>query len=94
MSSVLITGGNGMLGRALTAPLIEAGYAEQIIKESGVPYTILRAPQFYQLVEMVLKALTKPPIGVIPKGFRHQPMDMNEVAEHMVDLVREIMGNY
>ena len=62
--------------------------AEQIIKESGVPYTVLRASQFYQLVEMVLKAFTKPPVGLIPKGFRHQPIDMNEVAEHMVGLVQ------
>lgn len=69
--------------------LFQAKYeAEQIIKESGVPYTILRAPQFYQLFEMVLKAFTKPPIGLVPKGFRHQPMDANEVAEHMVDLVK------
>ena len=30
MSRVLITGGNGMLGRALTAPLIEAGYTVRV----------------------------------------------------------------
>src|SRR5688572_10314303 len=34
--------------------------AEQIIKASGVPYTILRAPQFYGFVDMVLKLFTKP----------------------------------
>jgi len=183
MNRVLITGGNGMLGRVLTAPLIEAGYtvrvssrsprspkarsdvewaqasletgeglveavddvaviihcatspsklkqvdiegtrrllelsrqqavkhfmyisiigvdkipynlfqakykAEESIKASGVPYTILRAPQFYQAIEIVLKAFTKPPIGLMPKGFPFQPMDVTEVAEHMVDLVK------
>jgi uncharacterized protein YbjT (DUF2867 family) len=184
MSTVLITGGNGMLGRALTAPLIEAGYtvrvssrsprspkarpdiewaqasletgeglaeavagadviihcatggytrakqvdvegtrrllalskqygvkhilyisiigvdkipnsylqakyeAEQLIKASGVPYTILRAAQFYEPVAKVLKALTTLPIGVTLKGFRWQPIDINEVVEYMVDLVK------
>lgn len=34
MSRVLITGGNGMLGRALTAPLIEAGYTVRVSSRS------------------------------------------------------------
>jgi uncharacterized protein YbjT (DUF2867 family) len=174
MSRVLITGGNGMLGRALTALLIEAGYtvrvssrsprspkarpdvewaqasletgdgldeavtgsytrakqvdiegtrrllelsrqhgvkhfiyisiigvdkipnsylhakyeAEQIIKASGVPYTILRAAQFYDAIATLLKGLTRLPIGLILKGFPSQPIDVNEVAEHMVELVK------
>ncbi len=53
-----------------------------------MPYTILRAAQFYEPVAKVLKALTKPPVGLILKGFRWQPIDINEVAEHMVDLVK------
>ncbi len=184
MSRVLITGGNGMLGRALTALLIEAGYtvrvssrsprspkarpdvewtlasletgeglaeavagvdviihcatggytrakqvdvegtrrllalarqhrvnhfmyisiigvdkipnsymhakyeAEQIIAASRVPYTILRASQFYEAIAILLKALTKLPVGIILKGFPSQPIDVNEVAEHMVELVK------
>jgi uncharacterized protein YbjT (DUF2867 family) len=184
MSRVLITGGNGMLGRALTAPLIEAGYtvrvssrsprspnarpdvewaqasletgdglaeavagvdviihcatggysrakqvdvegtrrllplarqqavkhimymsiigvdkipnsylqakyeAEQLIKASGIPYTILRAAQFYEAITILLKGLTKLPIGLILKGFPSQPIDINEVAELMVEMVK------
>jgi uncharacterized protein YbjT (DUF2867 family) len=184
MSRILITGGNGMLGRALTAPLIAAGYmvrvssrgarpanakpevewaqsaletgeglvqavadvdviihcatggynrakqvdvegtrrlvtaakqqgvkhlmyisiigvdkipnsylqakfdAEQIIKASGVPYTILRASQFYEAIEILLKGLTMLPIGLVLKGFPSQPIDINEVVKQMVELVK------
>jgi uncharacterized protein YbjT (DUF2867 family) len=63
--------------------------AEQIIKASGVPYTILRAAQFYgEFNAAALKLMTKLPIGLIPKGFCYQPIDINEVAEHMVELVK------
>lgn len=190
MSTVLITGGNGMLGRALTVPLIGAGYtvrvssrnprspkarpdvewaqasletgeglaeavagvdviihcatggytramqvdvegtrrlleiakqqrvnhflyisiigvdkipnsfmqakyeAEQIITASSVPYTILRASQFYDAIEILLKGLTKLPIGLILKGFLSQPIDINQVATHMVELVKAGPGGH
>lgn len=32
--------------------------------------------------------LTTPPIGLIPKGFCYQPIDIDEVAEHTVELVK------
>ncbi|MCI0713770.1 MAG: NAD(P)H-binding protein [Chloroflexi bacterium] len=190
MNRVLITGGNGMLGRALTASLIEAGYtvrvasrsprsakanpdvewaqssletgegleeavagvdviihcatggytrakkvdiegtrrllavakqhrvkhfmyisiigvdkipnsymqakyeAEQLIKASGVPYTILRAAQFYGAIAILLKGLTRLPIGIILKGFPSQPIDINEVSTHMVELVKAGPGGH
>lgn len=190
MNRILITGGNGLLGRALTVPLIEAGYrvrissrsarpsdtrpdvewarasletgaslaeamtgvdviihcatgsyarakqvdiegtrrllalarqhrishflyisiigvdkipnrylqakyeAEQMIAASGLPYTILRAAQFYDAIAILLKALTRLPVGLILKGFPSQPVDVNEVAAHMVELVKAGPGGH
>jgi uncharacterized protein YbjT (DUF2867 family) len=69
---------------------LQAKYeAEKIIEASGVPYTILRASQFYgEFITPLLKLVTKPPIGLIPKDFRYQPIDIDEVAAHMVELVK------
>jgi uncharacterized protein YbjT (DUF2867 family) len=62
--------------------------AEQLIAASGVPYTILRAAQFYDAIASLIKGLTKLPIGLILKGFPSQPIDVHEVAAHMVELVK------
>lgn len=63
--------------------------AERLLKTSGVPYTILRPAQFYGgFIAVVLKALTALPVGIIPKGFSYQPIDTDEVAEYIVDLVK------
>ena len=67
---------------------LQAKYeAEQIIEASGVPYTILRSAQFYGAIAILLKGLTRLPIGIILKGFPSQPIDINEVTTHMVELV-------
>jgi uncharacterized protein YbjT (DUF2867 family) len=51
--------------------------------------TILRAAQFYGgFIAQVLKLLTAPPIGLIPKGFYYQPVDTDEVAEQTVKVVK------
>jgi uncharacterized protein YbjT (DUF2867 family) len=62
---------------------------EQMTQASGVPYTILRPAQFYSgFIEMLLKLLTKPPVGLIPKGFCYQPVDIDEVAHFTVEQVK------
>jgi uncharacterized protein YbjT (DUF2867 family) len=69
---------------------LQAKYdVEQLVAASGVPYTILRAAQFYgEFIAALLKMFTKPPIGLIPKGFSYQPVDIGDVAERMVELVK------
>ncbi|HCT78686.1 MAG TPA: hypothetical protein DGT23_19305 [Micromonosporaceae bacterium] len=52
---------------------------------SGLPWTILRAAQFYDLVVKVGSALAKLPIVPVPAG-RFQPIDAGEVAERMTAL--------
>jgi uncharacterized protein YbjT (DUF2867 family) len=62
--------------------------AERAIESSPVPYTILRATQFYDLVLMAVRFLERLPVMVIPNGFSGQPIDAGEVAEHLVELAR------
>jgi len=59
---------------------------ERVIASSPVPYTILRATQFYDLVLMAVRFLDRMPIMVVPNGFLGQPIDAGEVAGRMVEL--------
>jgi uncharacterized protein YbjT (DUF2867 family) len=59
---------------------------EQVVSESGLPWTILRATQFYSYVLSGLRTLTKPPIAFVPAGFRVQPVDAEDVATRLAAL--------
>ena len=59
---------------------------ERVVESSPVPYTILRATQFYDLVLMALRFLDRLPVMVIPRGFLGQPIDAGEVADRLVEL--------
>jgi len=61
--------------------------AEQTIEGSGIPYTILRATQFHNFLDLLLGLFTRWPIAFLPLNFRFQPLDVDEVAGHMVELV-------
>ncbi len=56
--------------------------AERVIERSPVPWTILRATQFHDLVLRALRILDRLPILLVPKGFVGQPIDTGEVADH------------
>jgi uncharacterized protein YbjT (DUF2867 family) len=57
--------------------------AEQVVAESGVPWTTLRATQFHDLILMVARQLAKLPMIPAPAGFRFQPVDAGEVAARL-----------
>jgi uncharacterized protein YbjT (DUF2867 family) len=59
---------------------------ERVIEGSPVPYTILRATQFYDLVLIAVRALARLPVVPVPKGLLGQPIDSREVADRMVEL--------
>lgn len=60
--------------------------AERAVADSGIPWTTLRASQFYDLVVIVGRALSKMPIVPIPSGVRVQPVDARDVADRMAQL--------
>lgn len=60
--------------------------AEQIVAESGIPWTTLRATQFHDLVFMTARQMAKMPVVPAFAGVRFQPIDAGEVAARLVDL--------
>jgi len=59
---------------------------EWVVECSPVPYAILRATQFYDLVLKAMRFLDRSPLMLVPRGFLGQPIDAGEVAECLVDL--------
>ena len=57
--------------------------AEQVVGESDLPWTILRATQFHYLIDKY----TAGPLALAPKGSRVQLVDASEVADRLVELV-------
>jgi uncharacterized protein YbjT (DUF2867 family) len=60
--------------------------AERVVADSGVPWTTLRATQFYDLILTVARAMARLPVLPVPSGFRFQPVDTAEVADRLVEL--------
>jgi uncharacterized protein YbjT (DUF2867 family) len=59
--------------------------AERAIERSGVPYTILRATQFHDLLRVVFAGAAKLPVMFVP-GWRFQPIDVRDVAARILEL--------
>jgi uncharacterized protein YbjT (DUF2867 family) len=60
--------------------------AEQVVRESSVPWTVLRAAQFHDFALKTVQALAKLPMMPVPGGVRLQPVDARDVAERLVEL--------
>jgi uncharacterized protein YbjT (DUF2867 family) len=60
--------------------------AENVVADSGLPWTTLRATQFHDLVLTVAQQLAKLPVLPVPAGIRCQPIDAGEVAARLVEL--------
>jgi uncharacterized protein YbjT (DUF2867 family) len=61
--------------------------AEQIIQAGGVPWSILRATQFFPFLDRLLRACAWGPVALLPTDFRVQPVDVGEVADRLVAAV-------
>jgi uncharacterized protein YbjT (DUF2867 family) len=59
---------------------------EQLIAHSGLPWTVLRATQFHDLIAVLLRMLAKPPVLAVPAGVRFQPVDVREVGDRLARL--------
>lgn len=49
---------------------------EQLVEASRLPWTVLRATQFHDLVASALRVLTRPPVVLLPTGTACQPVDV------------------
>jgi uncharacterized protein YbjT (DUF2867 family) len=60
--------------------------AEQVIADSGLGWTTLRATQFHDLTLLTVGQLARLPVVPVPAGWRFQPVDAGEVADRLVEL--------
>jgi len=60
--------------------------AEGVIAGSELPWTTLRATQFYELIRNGAVRLAKLPVIPVPAGFVVQPADSGEVAARLAEL--------
>jgi uncharacterized protein YbjT (DUF2867 family) len=61
--------------------------AEQVLLASRLPVTLLRATQFHEFVDSMLDTARRGPVLPVPMGWRVQPVDVGDVAEHLADVV-------
>jgi uncharacterized protein YbjT (DUF2867 family) len=60
--------------------------AERALADSGLPWTTLRAAQFYDFVLTLAEKMAKMPVIPVPSAIRFQPVDASEVAARLVEL--------
>ena len=60
--------------------------AERVIADSGLPWTTLRATQFYDLLLMVARPMARLPVIPVQAGVKFQPVDAAEVAARLAEL--------
>jgi uncharacterized protein YbjT (DUF2867 family) len=60
--------------------------AERIVADSGLPWTILRATQFFDLILSGARKAAWLPVVPVPAGFLVRPVDADEVAARLVEL--------
>ncbi len=59
---------------------------ERIVERSPVPWTILRATQFHELLLRIVRFLERLPVVMVPKGVLLQPIETGEVAGRLAEL--------
>ena len=60
---------------------------EQALETSGVGYTVLRATQFHDLIDVTFSVQRFSPVLWTLRGVRFQPIDTRDVATRLVELV-------
>ena len=60
--------------------------SERAIADSGLPWTTLRATQFYDAFSLVARQMAKLPVMPVTAGVRFQPVDTGEVAAQLAEL--------
>ena len=60
--------------------------SERIVAGSGIPWTLQRSTQFFQLILAGAKRMGKLPLIPVPRGFVIQPVDPRDVARRLAEL--------
>ncbi|WP_160724937.1 SDR family oxidoreductase [Bacillus sp. USDA818B3_A] len=63
--------------------------AEDLLKNSSVPHTIVRATQFHHFVENIFLSKSLFKRYIVPGNFKFQSVDVSEYANHLTGLVEK-----
>ena len=74
------------IDRAMFGYFASKRAAEQIVADSGLPWTTLRATQFHESMLLLVQQMAKLPVIPAPAGWRFQPIDAGEVADRLAQL--------
>jgi uncharacterized protein YbjT (DUF2867 family) len=74
------------IDRAMFGYFASKRAAEQIVADSGLPWTTLRATQFHESMLLLVQQMAKLPVIPVPAGWRFQPVDAGEVADRLAEL--------
>jgi uncharacterized protein YbjT (DUF2867 family) len=61
--------------------------AEALVRDSGLPWSILRATQFHTLLDGYLQRANRLPLLLLPTDLQFQPIDAGEVAARLRECV-------
>jgi len=61
--------------------------AESIVREGGVPWSILRITQFHSLLDGFLQSASRFPLMLLPTDFKFQSVDAREAASRLFQCV-------
>jgi uncharacterized protein YbjT (DUF2867 family) len=75
------------MDRAMFGYFAEKRAAGQLIRESGIGWTILHVTQVHQTMLATIQGMARLPVIQVPAGVRFQPIDGQEVADHLAQLV-------
>jgi len=76
-----------VVDRAMFAYFASQRAKEVVVAEAGTPWTNLRATQFHDgFILVMVSAMAKLPVVLLPAGFKFQPIDADEVADKLVEL--------
>jgi uncharacterized protein YbjT (DUF2867 family) len=74
------------IDRAMFGYVEQKRLSEELIADSGLPWTTLRATQFHDLALLTAQAMARLPVVPVPAGTSMQPVETAEVAERLVEL--------
>ena len=60
---------------------------EGIVERSGLPWSVLRATQFHDLVVDLLRGASRLPVMTLPAGVSVQSIDTSDVAGRLIDMI-------
>lgn len=67
---------------------------ERLVEHSGLPWTVVRATQFHDLITAMCDAQRLLPVTLMPAGVSFQPIDVTEVADRLVAIAGESAAHH